>query len=86
LILCLSDTIGRITCAVFLEIQFMAFWGFLRLSMTKYRHTWIDQSVLEIQKWAFWGFLRLSMPKHRHTWIDQSFVLADLSIFYERSL
>jgi len=58
LILCLSDTIGRITCAVFLEIQFMAFWGFLRLSMTK----------------------------HSHTWIDQSFVLADLSIFYERSL
>ena len=45
-----------------------------------------SHTFLEIQKWAFWGFLRLSMPKHRHTWIDQSFVLADLSIFYERSL
>jgi len=64
----------------------MAFWGFLRLSMPKTWHTWIDQSVLEIQKWAFWGFLRLSMPKTWHTWIDQSFVLADLSISYERSL
>ena len=42
----ISDTIGRITCAVFLEIQFMAFWGFLRLSMPKYRHTWIDQSFV----------------------------------------
>ncbi|SVD55197.1 uncharacterized protein METZ01_LOCUS408051 [marine metagenome] len=35
---------------------------------------------------AFWGFLRPSMTKNRHTWIDQSFVLAVLSISYERSL
>jgi len=69
-----------------LEIQKWAFWGFLRLSMPKTWHTRIDQSVLEIQKWAFWEFLRLSMPKTWHTRIDQSFVLADLSIFYERSL
>jgi len=45
-----------------------------------------SSEVLEIQKWAFWGFLRLSMPKTWHTWIDQSFVLANLSISYERSL
>jgi len=31
---------------VFLEIQKWAFWGFLRLSMPKHRHTWIDQSIV----------------------------------------
>jgi len=29
-----------------LEIQKWAFWGFLRLSMPKHRHTWIDQSFV----------------------------------------
>ena len=54
--------------------------------MDAFGHEFKKNIILEIQFMAFWGFLRLSMTKYRHTWFDQSFVLANLSIFYERSL